>query len=160
MAVLAARKLAMLVGVLCIVPIVLVPQIEGLWPATLLVALVVSAHQAWAANVFTLPSDTMSHSAVRSIVGFCGTVGALGGMGAAQLAGYVLQTTGSYAILFAMVPGSYFLALLLLQFLLPRRKRRKIGATGQPSPSAARCRRAPISGSTTTSCAEVSSRTS
>jgi hypothetical protein len=32
----------------------------------------------------------------------------------------VLPTTGSYVILFGMVPGAYVLALLLLHLLLPR----------------------------------------
>ena len=119
-AVLAARKLTMFVCAVCIVPIVFAPQVEGLWSATLLVALAASAHQAWAANMFTLPSDTMPRSAVSSMAGFGGAIGALGGMGIAQLAGSVLQATGSYAVLFGMVPGAYFLALLLLHLLLPR----------------------------------------
>jgi ACS family hexuronate transporter-like MFS transporter len=120
MAVLTARKLAMLICAACVIPIVFAPRVEGLWPATLLVALAASAHQAWAANMFTLPSDTMPRSAVSSMAGFGGMVGALGGMGIAQLAGAVLQATGSYVVLFGMVPGAYFLALLLLQILLPR----------------------------------------
>ncbi|HWK46388.1 MAG TPA: MFS transporter [Stellaceae bacterium] len=120
MAVLTARKVAMLICAFCVVPVVFAPQVEGLWSATLLVALAASAHQAWAANMFTLPSDTMPRSAVSSMAGFGGMVGAVGGMGIAQLAGYVLQTTGSYVVLFGMVPGAYFLALLLFHLLLPR----------------------------------------
>lgn len=124
MAVLRARKIAMLICAFCIVPIVLAPHVDGLWSATLLVALAASGHQAWAANMFTLPSDTMSRSAVSSMAGLGGMIGALGGMGIAQLVGYVLETTKSYALLFAMVPCAYFLALLLLQILLPRDARR------------------------------------
>ena len=118
--VLKARKLAMLVCAAFVVPVVFAPQVEGLWPATFLVALAASAHQAWAANMFTLPSDTMPRAAVGSVAGFGGMIGALGGMGIAQLAGAVLQASGSYGLLFAMVPGAYFLALLLLQVLLPK----------------------------------------
>jgi hypothetical protein len=40
--------------------------------------------------------------------------GALGGMGVAELAGYVLKYTGSYIILFSMASGAYLLALLLM----------------------------------------------
>jgi len=118
--VLAARKLTMLVCAVCIIPIVFAPQVASLWGATLLVALAASAHQAWAANMFTLPSDTMPRAAVSSVAGFGGMVGALGGMGIAKLAGAVLQATGSYVILFLLVPCAYFLALVLLQLLLPR----------------------------------------
>ncbi|MBV8524361.1 MAG: MFS transporter, partial [Acetobacteraceae bacterium] len=118
--VLTARKLAMLVCVVCIFPIVFAAQVQSLWAATLLVALAASAHQAWAANMFTLPSDTMPRSAVSSVAGFGGMIGAVGGMGIAQLAGFVLQATGSYVTLFWMVPGAYVLALVLLQVILPR----------------------------------------
>jgi ACS family hexuronate transporter-like MFS transporter len=100
MGVLTARKTAMLICALCVLPIVFAAQAEGLWTATLLVALAASAHQGWAANMFTLPSDTMPQSAVSSMAGFGGMIGAVGGMGIAQLAGYVLQTTGSYIPLF------------------------------------------------------------
>jgi len=54
------------------------------------------------------------------VSGFGGMIGAVGGMGVAKLAGYVLQATGSYVTLFCLVPGAYFLALLLLHLLLPR----------------------------------------
>jgi ACS family hexuronate transporter-like MFS transporter len=121
MPVLTVRKLAMLICALCILPIVFAPRVEGLWAATLLVGRATSAHQAWAANMFTLPSDIMPRSAVSSMVGIGGMVGAVGGMGIAQLAGHVLQTTGSYVVLFGMVPGAYFLA-LLLHVLMPKRR--------------------------------------
>ena len=120
MGVLKARKLAMLICAAFVVPIVFAPQVEGLWPAAFLVGLAASAHQAWAANMFTLPSDTVPRGAVGSVSGFGGMVGALGGMGVAQLVGTILQATGSYTLLFAMVPGAHFLALLLLHLLLPR----------------------------------------
>jgi len=120
MGVLAARKLTMLICALFVVPIFLAAQVESLWTATLLVGLAASAHQAWAANMFTLPSDTVSRHAVGSVSGFGGMIGAVGGMGVAKLAGYVLQATGSYVTLFCLVPGAYFLALLLLHLLLPR----------------------------------------
>jgi ACS family hexuronate transporter-like MFS transporter len=121
MGVLTARKLAMLACALLIVPVVLAAQVKDLWAATLLVGLAASAHQAWASNLFTLPSDTMPRHAVGSVAGFGGMIGAVGGMGVAKLAGYVLHATGgNYVPLFCMAPGAYFLALLLLHLLLPR----------------------------------------
>jgi ACS family hexuronate transporter-like MFS transporter len=103
MQVLNARKL---ICALCIFPIVFAAQVKGLLAATLLVALAASTHRAWAANMFSLPSDTMARSAVCSVAGFRGMVGALVGMGIAQPAGYVLQTAGSYVTL----SGAYVLA--------------------------------------------------
>ena len=70
--------------------------------------------------MFTLPADTMPRNAVGSMAGIGGMLGAIGGMFMAGFAGYILQTTGSYIILFAIIPSAYFLALLLLQLLLPR----------------------------------------
>jgi MFS transporter, ACS family, hexuronate transporter len=120
MGVLKARKLAMLICALFVLPVFLAAQVESLWAATLLVGLAASAHQAWGANMFTLPADTMPRNAVGSMAGIGGMLGAIGGMFMAGFAGYILQTTGSYIILFAIIPSAYFLALLLLQLLLPR----------------------------------------
>ena len=119
MDVLAARKLAMLVCALFIVPVVFAAKVEGLWTATLLVGLAASAHQGWAANMFTLPSDTMPGAAVSSMAGIGGAVGAVGGMFVAQVAGHVLAATGNYVSLFVMVPCCYAVALLLLHLILP-----------------------------------------
>jgi ACS family hexuronate transporter-like MFS transporter len=87
MNVLVARKLAMLVCALCVVPIFLAPQVQGLWTATFLIGLAASAHQGWSRNLFTVVSDTMPRHTVSSVVGLGGLAGALGGMGVAELAG-------------------------------------------------------------------------
>ena len=54
------------------------------------------------------------------MIGIGGTVGALGGMGMALFTGYVLDTTGSYAVLFAICASAYVLALLAVHLLTPR----------------------------------------
>jgi ACS family hexuronate transporter-like MFS transporter len=41
-------------------------------------------------------------------------------MGMALFTGYVLDTTGSYAVLFAICAGAYVLALVLVHVLTPR----------------------------------------
>jgi ACS family hexuronate transporter-like MFS transporter len=119
MEVLKARKLAMLICAIFVLPVVLAGQAESLWAATLLIGLAAAAHQAWAANMFTLPADTVPRDAIGSVAGIGGTAGAVGGMFMAQFVGYVLQVTGSYLVLFAIIPAAYFLGLLLLQVLLP-----------------------------------------
>jgi MFS transporter, ACS family, aldohexuronate transporter len=120
--VLAARKLALLVCALLVVPIFLAPRVESLWLATFLIGLAASAHQGFSANLFTLASHTMPRRTVSSVVGLGGMAGAIGGMGVAQAAGYVLQYTGSYVILFTCAAGAYLLALLLMHLILPRRR--------------------------------------
>ena len=49
------------------------------WPATLLIALATAAHQGWSANLFSTPTDMFPSTAVSTIVGIGGAVGALGG---------------------------------------------------------------------------------
>jgi ACS family hexuronate transporter-like MFS transporter len=118
---LAARKLAMLVCLLLIVPVILAPSLSSLWGATLIIGLAASAHQGWTANIWTLVTDALPRPAVSSVFGFGGMVGAVGGMVIAKVAGYVLETTGSYVVLFLMIPACYALGLLLLHIIMPRR---------------------------------------
>ncbi|HET8647672.1 MAG TPA: MFS transporter, partial [Vicinamibacteria bacterium] len=53
----AARKTAMLVCALAVVPIVFASRTSSLWVAVALVAVAAAAHQGWSANLFTLVSD-------------------------------------------------------------------------------------------------------
>src|SRR5205085_8407658 len=86
-----ARKTAMLVCALCVVPIVLVSQTASMWTAVVLIGLAASAHQGWSANVFTMTSDLFPRRAVGSVVGIGGMAGAVGGMLIAKVVGYVLE---------------------------------------------------------------------
>lgn len=115
-----ARKLAMLVCALCVVPIVFATHAENLWVAVLLVGLAAAAHQGWSANIFTLASDMFPKRAVGSVVGIGGMSGAVGGMVLALIVGEVLQQTGSYDILWIMAASAYLVALVVIHFLAPR----------------------------------------
>jgi len=57
---------------------------------------------------------------VGSVVGIGGTAGAIGGMLIAKFVGYVLDLSGSYAPIFAVAGGAYFVALIALHLLSPR----------------------------------------
>jgi len=115
-----ARKIAMLVCALCVVPIVFVSQTSNMWVAVALIALAASAHQGWSANVFTMTSDLFPRRAVGSVVGIGGMAGAVGGMVIAKVVGYVLQWTGSYMPIFVIAASAYLTALLLVHLLAPR----------------------------------------
>ncbi|MDZ7304820.1 MAG: MFS transporter, partial [candidate division KSB1 bacterium] len=52
-----ARKTAMLVCALAVVPIIFAARVSNLWLAVALVALAAAAHQGWSANLFTTTSD-------------------------------------------------------------------------------------------------------
>jgi ACS family hexuronate transporter-like MFS transporter len=116
----AARKWAMLVCGLCVLPIAAVYRIPGLWPAAILIGLAAAGHQGFSANLYTLSSDLFPSRAVASIVGIGGMAGAVGGMLIAQIVGHVLQWTNSYMLPFFLAASAYLLALLLIHLLSPK----------------------------------------
>jgi ACS family hexuronate transporter-like MFS transporter len=116
----SARKTAMLVSAVAVVPIVFASMASSLWVAVALVALAAAAHQGWSANMFTLSSDLFPRHAVGTVVGFGGMAGAFGGMLIAKLTGYLLQTTGSYLPVFLIAGTTYLTALLVIHLLSPR----------------------------------------
>jgi ACS family hexuronate transporter-like MFS transporter len=119
MAINKARKLVMLICALCIVPIMGAAEV-GLWVAVGLIAVAAAAHQGWSANIFTTASDMFPKNAVGSVVGLGGMAGAVGGMILATTAGYILEFTGSYFILFIISGSAYLLALAIFHWLVPR----------------------------------------
>jgi MFS transporter, ACS family, hexuronate transporter len=123
----AARKWAMLISALCVVPVAAVFRVSGLWPATLLIGLAAAGHQGFSANLFTLTSDLFPSRAVASVVGIGGMAGAVGGMLIAEIVGHLLQWTGSYMIPFFMAASAYLIALLLIQLLSPKLIPARIG---------------------------------
>jgi ACS family hexuronate transporter-like MFS transporter len=96
-----------------------VQWVDRLWPAVLLIGIATAAHQAFSANLLTLPSDLFPRRAVGSVIGIA-AAGALGGMAMAKYAGFVLDALGSYAPIFAVAGSAYILALLALHLLSPR----------------------------------------
>lgn len=114
------RKTAMLICAICVVPIVLVSQASELWMAVALLSLATAAHQGWSANLFTTASDMFPRKAIGSIVGLGGMGGAIGGMFIATLAGFILQLTGSYMVLFAICGFVYLIALFIFNRLAPQ----------------------------------------
>ncbi len=128
MAINKARKLVMLICALAIVPIMGAAEVD-LWFAVGLIALAAAAHQGWSANIFTTASDMFPKNAVGSVVGLGGMAGAIGGMILATTAGYILEFTGSYFILFIISGSAYLLALGIFHWLVPRIEPIQIKAT-------------------------------
>ncbi|PCD04213.1 MFS transporter [Sphingomonas spermidinifaciens] len=116
-----ARKMTMLICACCVVPIFFAQNLSSVWMAVLVIGLATAAHQAFSANLYTIPSDVFPRNAVGSVVGIGGTVGAVGGMGMALFTGYILDATNNnYSILFAVAGSAYFVALLAVHVLSPR----------------------------------------
>ena len=115
-----SRKTAMLVCALCVPPVMLAPGISSVWGAVALIGLATAAHQGFSANLYTLPSDLFPRKAVGAIIGIGGTLGAIGGMFMAKFTGWVLDSTGSYVIMFVIAGFAYLSALLVIHLLVPR----------------------------------------
>ncbi len=122
------RKIAMLICALCVVPIVFASQASEMWMAVALLGLATAAHQGWSANLFTTASDMFPKPAVGSVVGLGGMAGAIGGMLVATLAGFILEFTGSYMVLFIISGSVYLLALLIIHRLAPTLEPAKLNA--------------------------------
>jgi MFS transporter, ACS family, hexuronate transporter len=116
----AARKTAMFICAVAVVPMVFAAQAKEMWAAVALISLAAAAHQGWSANVFTLASDMFPRQAVGSVVGFGGMAGAIGGMLIAKLTGAILEFTGSYVPVFLIAGSTYLIALALVHLLVPR----------------------------------------
>jgi ACS family hexuronate transporter-like MFS transporter len=116
----AARKTTLLICGLCALPIALAPTVRSEALAVAVVGIATAAHQGWSCNVYTLISDMFPRRAVGSVMGFAGMCGAVAGMLIAKITGYVLETTGSYALIFMMSASAYLVTLLVVHLLVPR----------------------------------------
>jgi ACS family hexuronate transporter-like MFS transporter len=116
----AARKIAMLICAIGVIPVVFAYRVESTWSAVFLIGLAAACHQGFSANLFTLTSDMFPARAVGSVVGIGGMAGAIGGLFIATIVGHVLQWTGSYRVPFLIAGSAYLLALAIIHALVPR----------------------------------------
>lgn len=116
----AARKTTMLICAVAVTPIFFAQYVDDLWIAVAIISLATAAHQAWSANLYTLPGDTFPRKAVGSVIGIGGTAGAIGGMLFALYIGQILERLGNYTLIFAVAGSVYLIALLLIHLLMPR----------------------------------------
>jgi len=116
----AARKTTMLICAVAVTPIVVAQFVSQLWGAVAIIGLATAAHQAWSANLMTLPSDLFPRVAVGSVVGIGGMAGAVGGMLMSKYNGYILDVFGSYQPIFALACGAYIVAIAVIHSLSPR----------------------------------------
>ncbi len=119
------RKVVMLICALLVVPIIFASTVPEWW-AVILIGIAASAHQGWSANIFTTVSDMFPKRAVASVVGLGGMAGAIGGMLISTAAGFIIQITGQYLVLFIVCGFAYLVALLIFHLLVPRMEPAKI----------------------------------
>lgn len=138
-----ARKTAMLVFALLVVPIMLARYATSIWPAVALISLAAAAHQAWSANIFTVASDMFPKKAVSSIVGIGSMAGSVGGILFPLLIGYLLDTykaagniNGGYNIIFLICGLAYLVAWGIMHLFVPRMEPVNLGEPAAASQSA------------------------
>lgn len=122
----AARKLAIFILALLVVPIFFASGASSVYIAVLLVSLAAFAHQGYAANIFTIVSDIYPKNAVGSVTGLAGFSGAIGGFLFSGAAGLILEYTGSYYFLFGFASIAYLLCWIFLKLLVADNKTVKI----------------------------------
>lgn len=105
---------------LAVVPVVFAQFVSELWIAVAIIGVAAAAHQAWSANLMTLPSDMFPRAAVGSVVGIGGTAGAIGGMLMSKYNGYILDVFGNYQPIFAIAGGAYIVGILIIHCLSPK----------------------------------------
>ena len=116
----AARKSTMLMCALLVTPIVAAQFVGNLWGAVAIIGLAAASHQAWSANLMTLPSDLFPKQAVASVIGIGGMAGAIGGMLMTTYNGYILELFKSYQPIFIVAGSAYLIAILVIHTLAPR----------------------------------------
>lgn len=115
-----ARKTTMLICALLAVPVAGAALASNLWVAVLIIGVATAAHQGFSANLYTLPSDVFPRSAVGSVIGIGGMIGAVGGMVFSKYIGGVLESLGTYTPIFAVAATAYLIALLVVHVLTPK----------------------------------------
>jgi ACS family hexuronate transporter-like MFS transporter len=133
MPVFKARKTAMFMFALCVLPIFGARYATNIWQAVGLISLAAAAHQAWSANIFTTASDMFPKQAISSVVGIGGMAGSVGGIFFPLLIGVILETykeagnlTAGYNIIFTMCACSYLLAWVIMHLITPKMKPVKV----------------------------------
>jgi ACS family hexuronate transporter-like MFS transporter len=118
----AARRTAMLICAIAVLPIVTVGSLHNLWLIVAVIGLAGAAHQGWSANIFTVASDVFPRAAVGSVTGIAGFGGAIGGMIVAWLVGVVLERYHTYSGIFIVAGMAYIVAWIILQVMIPSKQ--------------------------------------
>jgi MFS transporter, ACS family, aldohexuronate transporter len=116
-----ARKTAMLVCAVGVLPMMGVQAVSTLWPAVLILGLATASHQGFSSNLYTLVSDMFPRGVVGSVAGMGGTCGYIGASIFQIFVGYlVVGSNPNYLVPFLCASLAYLIALGAIQALAPR----------------------------------------
>jgi MFS transporter, ACS family, hexuronate transporter len=122
-----ARKAALLISAILVVPIIAARYTNDMWFVVALISISVAANQAWSANIFAIVPDMFPGKAVSSVVGLGGMIGAVGCLMFEYSIGQVLDHFKSqgnilfgYNVIFLFCGLSFLLAWIIIHFLTPK----------------------------------------
>lgn len=122
-----ARKTALLVAALCVVPIIITRYTTDVWVVVALISVSVMANQAWSANIFAIVPDMFPKKAISSVVGLGGMAGAAGSVLFPIFIGFILDfykkagnIVAGYNIIFIVCGCSFLIAWAIIHFLTPK----------------------------------------
>jgi ACS family hexuronate transporter-like MFS transporter len=128
-----ARKTALLVAALCVIPIVVTRFTTDMWVVVALISLSVAANQAWSANIFAIVPDMFPKKAISSVVGLGGMAGAIGSVLFPVFIGYILDfyknagnIVAGYNIIFLVCGSSFLVAWVSIHWLAPKMQKAEI----------------------------------
>ena len=120
MSVNAARKTAMLLFALVILPIPLALSAASPWTAAALIGLGLFAHQGFSTNIFGFAADAVPASRVATVMAIGAIAGNLAGFGIQEATGRLLTGGYGYQPLLYGAAIAYLLALGWIHLLVPR----------------------------------------
>ena len=120
MSVNAARKTAMLLFALVILPIPLALSAASPWTAAALIGLGLFAHQGFSTNIFGFAADAVPTSRVATVMAIGAIAGNLAGFGIQEATGRLLTGGYGYLPLFWVAAFAYLAALGWVHLLVPK----------------------------------------
>ena len=117
-AVARARKAALLICGLSVLPVMLVPWMTNHWYASLLIGLAAAAHQGWSANIFSLAGDNVPQHSVAMLTSLGVFAGGLASVIAQQVIGEVLTMGIGFGPILLVAGSAYLVGWLCLRPLL------------------------------------------
>lgn len=115
-----ARKTALLIYALIVLPIPLALTADSPWVAAAIIGMALFAHQGFSTNIFGFAADTVSASRVGTVMAMGAIAGNLAGFSIQEATGWLLTNGHGYAPLFYAASGAYLLALAVIHVLVPR----------------------------------------
>ena len=116
----SARKSAMLLYALIILPIPLALTADSAWTAAAIIGMALFAHQGFSTNIFGFAADAVPSSRVATVMAIGAIAGNVAGFGIQEVTGRLLTNGYGYTPLFYGAAVAYLLALAWIHLLVPK----------------------------------------